>query len=355
MASLPRAVQKHQQDVEDLERQLQAPGQTDDGSQDGQTGEADSTDTSTQNRESEVPREEPSGQQTAESREQQVTDSSDSDNDADESKWEHKYRRLQGKYDAEVPRLHDEIRNLKTLVQQMQQQQTQTQAQQEQGNSQQGQSDQSTSQTREKLVTDTDVEAFGDDLIDLQRRVAKEVAAEFQEQIGSLRQENEQLRQQVNKAQGTSFEARLHQSVPDFQQINSDQRWINWLDEFDPMIQGTRRSMAEAAYQRGDVDAVKAYVDLFRKTIEQEDAKPAKPQSAVKPDRQEELQRQVQPTKSSAPAPSPQSGGRVITPQEFERGMNRATKLMQQGKFDEAAALESEMSTAVAEGRVAAR
>jgi hypothetical protein len=354
MASLPRAVQKHQKDIEDLERQLQAPAQTDDGSADGQTGDDQGVDTSNENRDSEVPREEPSGQQAAESREKQPTDTSESDADDDESKWEHKYRRLQGKYDAEVPRLHDEIRNLKGLIQQLQQQ-AQTQTQPEQGNSQQGQGDQAASQTREKLVTDTDVEAFGDDLIDLQRRVAREVADEFQEQIGSLRQENEQLRQQVNKAQGTSFEARLHQAIPDFQQINSDQRWIEWLDEFDPMIQGPRRSMAEAAYQRGDVDAVKAYVDLFRKTIEQEDTKPAKPQSSVKADRQEELQRQVQPTKSSAPAPTPQSGGRIISAQEFERGMNRATKLMQQGKFDEAAALESEMSTAVAEGRVAAR
>ena len=32
-----------------------------------------------------------------------------------EEKWEHKYRRLQGKYDAEVPRLHQQVKELLPL------------------------------------------------------------------------------------------------------------------------------------------------------------------------------------------------------------------------------------------------
>ena len=339
--ALPKAVQKHAEDLEQLEQQLQAPAEGD--TPDGQTGDVGESNASVG--ESDVPRDEPSGGETATQPETDAQGDTESSND-DESKWEHKYRRLQGKYDAEVPRLHSEVRELKQMLQQIQAEKAQAQQAQSQSDA-----EQSEQKSRDPLVTDKDVEAFGDDLIDLQRRVAKEVAGEFQQELGKLRHENEQLRQQMTQTQGATFETRLVQAIPDFQQINTDPRWVAWLDEFDPMIQGPRRAVAEAAYHRGDVEAVKAYVDLFKQTVEE--PKPAQPKSEVKPDRQAELQRQVQPTKSSAPAPNPNAGGRVISSQEFERGMNRAAKLMREGRFDEAAALESEMSTAVAEGRVA--
>lgn len=339
--ALPKAVQKHADELEQLELQLQAPAE---GEQpDGQTG--DEGEGAVSGSESDVPRDEQGGGETATQPETNAQGDTDPSDD-EESKWEHKYRRLQGKYDAEVPRLHGEVRELKQMLQQIQAEKAQSQQAQSQS-----EAEQSGQKSKDPLVTDKDVEAFGDDLIDLQRRVAKEVAGEFQQELGKLRQENEQLRQQVTQTQGATFETRLLQAIPDFQQVNTDPKWIAWLGEFDPMIQGPRRAVAEAAYNRGDVDAVKAYVDLFKQTIEQ--PKPAQPKSEIKPDRQAELQRQVQPTKSSAPAPTPNAGGRVISSQEFERGMDRAARLMREGKFDEAAALESEMSAAVAEGRVA--
>jgi len=343
MATLPKAVQKHQDELDEIERQLQAPGgEGEDTNTAGQTGDDNQGDEA--NRGDEPPRDQTGGSDDATPSDQNTGSKSDED---DEELWQHKYQRLQGKYNAEVPRLHEEVRQLKQYVQQLQEQQ------QSQSESQQQADSQSTS--RDPLVTDKDVDAFGDDLIDLQRRVAKEVASEFQSELDRLREQNKQLSQQVTQVQGTSFEARLNQAVPDFQEVNSDPKWIEWLDTFDPMIQGTRRSMAEQAYQQGNVEAVKAYVDLFKQHVgaeasQQQSANNAK--AEAKQDRQAELQRQVQPTKSNAPATPQQGKSRVLSQQEFERGMNKAAKLMQQGKYDEAAALESEMSTAVAEGRV---
>lgn len=346
--TLPRAVKKHQEELDEIERRLQAPADPNATGEDGQTGSADGSEGETADT-GEAPRDEPgSGNDAA------PTDAGSdpaADDDDGESKWEHKYRRLQGKYDAEVPRLHGEIRELKQRVQQVQAESAQAaQAQQAKESAAEQES-----APKDRLVTDKDVEAFGDDLIDLQRRVAQEVSGEFDAKLSRLREENESLRKQVTQVEGVSFESRLNQTIPDFQQINNDERWVQWLDEFDPLIQGPRRSVAQSAYARGDVDAVKAYVDLFKQTItEPEPSQSSARKPEVKPERQAELQRQVQPSKSSAPTGTTQPGGRMLSSQDFERGMSRAAKMMQQGKYDEAAALESEMSAALSEGRITA-
>lgn len=252
--------------------------------------------------------------------------------DADEDKWEHKYRRLQGKYDAEVPRLHSEVKELKSLIAELQAQ------------TQQPKEPEPTPEKAEPLVTDKDVEAFGDDLIDLQRRVAREVAAEFQQELSKLREENQKLKDQFGTVQTSTFETRLLQAVPDFSEINQDKRWIAWLNEYDPMLRAPRRQVAEAAYQNGDVEGVKAYVELFKQTLQ--------PQP-TQADRQAELQRQVQPTRASAPtAAQPQA--KVYTPGEADQVAGRIRQLIAAGKLSEAAKLETEISTAWAEGRVTA-
>lgn len=249
-----------------------------------------------------------------------------------EEKWEHKYRRLQGKYDAEVPRLHGELRALRTTIDQLQQALAAQQAPKPEPAPEQA-----------KLVTETDVEAFGSELIDLQRRVAREVAAEFQGEIQKLRAENEQLKAQVGQVSGDSFETRLRQVVPDFDQINADPQWIAWLDEVDPLLGAPRRVVAQGAWDRRDIAAIGRHVELFKKSHQ--------PARAAESPRQAELQRQVQPTRASSQAPSG-THARVYTRAEVEREFTHVQHLVARGRLDEAVALESEISAAIAEGRV---
>lgn len=248
-----------------------------------------------------------------------------------EEKWEHKYRRLQGKYDAEVPRLHGELRELRGTIEQLQQALAAQQAQKPEPKPEAA-----------KLVTENDVEAFGSELIDLQRRVAREVAADFQGEIQKLRAENEQLKAQVGQVSGDSFETRLRQVVPDFDQVNADPRWIAWLDEVDPLLGVPRRVVAQGAWDRRDIAAISRHVELF-KTSHQ-------PARAAESPRQAELQRQVQPTRASSPTPSG-THARVYTRADVEREFTQVQHLVARGRLDEAAALEREISTAIAEGR----
>jgi hypothetical protein len=245
-----------------------------------------------------------------------------------EEPWEDRYRHLRGKYDAEVPRLHAELRELRNEIEALRQKATLPEPE--------------PAPEPERYVTDQDVDAFGEDLIDLQRRVAREVGREFKAELTKLQQENQMLRDQVGAVQYGSFEMRLRQAVPDFDQVNTSREWVEWLNTNDPMLRGPRRAVAEAAYSRGDVEAVKAYVDLFKQTL-----------PAARPDRQMELKRQVQPTKTAAQG-APVGQAKMYSGDEATAVFNKIQKLIAQGRVEEAQALETEISTAYVEGRVSA-
>jgi len=251
-----------------------------------------------------------------------------------EDLWQQKYKTLEGKYSSEVPKLRSHIKDLLAQVEELQQAKK-PEPEPEKFEVQ-------------KLVTDADVEAFGSDLIEVQRKVALEVAQEFRKDLDELRSENKRLQDQLLKTGGqigeVTFEQRLHRLVPDFAQVNADPRWVAWLDETDPIIRGPRRVIAQNAFEQGDADAIKDYVELFRKTLGE----------PTEDKRKTELERQVQPTKSASSAPPSSQKGRTYSTKDIEKMFEKAAKLNATQKFDEATKLEAEIDAAYMEGRVTA-
>ena len=252
-----------------------------------------------------------------------------------EEKWEQKYKTLKGMYDAEVPRLHAELRDLKATVESLRKA-TETKP-----------AEPAKPTTPEKLVTDEDVAAFGQDLIEVQRKVAREVAQEFRKDIEDLRAENATLREQLTKT-GTqvseaTFEQRLHRLVPDFDAVNTDPKWIEWLNEVDPLIRGPRKMVAQDAFNRGDAEAVADYVKLFRQATA-----PVEPTPQVT----EELERQIQPSRSASSTQNASPKGKMYTTADITKMFNKVATLGNQGKLDEARKLEAEIDAAYMEGRV---
>jgi uncharacterized protein YukE len=252
-----------------------------------------------------------------------------------EEKWEHKYRRLQGKYDAEVPRLHQQVRELQAAIQQMQHQiHAPPPAAPEK------------LAEPERYVSDEDVANYGEDFVDIQRRIALDATRELRKQIDELKTQlaqTGQAVQQTGQAVNTvTFEQRLVDTIPDFKAVNNDPTWIAWLNEVDPLLRGPRRMVAQAAYERGDVEAINGYVELFK----QSRAAPTKPEV----NREQELRRQVQPSRSAASAPI--NAQKTYTMAEADALFNRMQQLTAQGRIDEAKRLDAEISTAYAEGRV---
>lgn len=254
-----------------------------------------------------------------------------------EETWQQKYKTLKGMYDAEVPRLHADLRELKGQVDSLRK----------------------ASETKPvepakpvaatKLVTDADVEAFGQDLIEVQRKVAREVASEFRGELDAMRAENEKLREQLTST-GTqvseaSFEQRLYRMVPDFEAVNADPKWIAWLNEVDPLLRAPRSSVAQQAFNRGDAEGVAHYVAMFKQTVAPVEQKA---------DKTEELERQLQPNRGATSAPPTSQKGKVYTNADIEKMFRKAADLGTKGQTDAAKKLEAEIDAAFMEGRVTA-
>ena len=254
-----------------------------------------------------------------------------------EEKWEQKYKTLKGMYDAEVPRLHADLRDLKAQVDSLRKA------------SETKPAEPAKPAAPTKLVTDADVEAFGSDLIEVQRKVAREVAAEFRGELDAMRAENEKLREQLTST-GTqvseaSFEQRLYRMVPDFEAVNANPKWIAWLNEVDPLLRAPRSSVAQQAFNRGDAEGVAHYVAMFKQTIAPVEQKA---------DKTEELERQLQPNRGATSAPPTSQKGKVYTNADIEKMFRKATDLGTKGQVDAAKKLEAEIDAAYMEGRVIA-
>jgi hypothetical protein len=308
--ALPRQVERQAREVEEIERNMAAPAEA----------QAENTD----NQEASEP-------QATEVTQEVKPDQTQAQKPTD---WEQKYKVIAGKYDAEVPRLHTQVRELSVKLQEaLDQMKSLQEAPKE-------------TPKAAPLVSDSDVETFGQDLIDLQRRVAREVAAEFETKLSAMEARNAQLEAMLkdtgNQVGTMTFEQRLNRALPDFEALNADPQWIGWLDEVDPLIRAPRRVVAQDAFDRGDVEAIVNVVKLFR-----EQKAPNKVDN-----RRAELERQVAPNRTSSTSTPSNQNGKVYTNAQVEAIYTKVRQLSIQGKFEEAQKLDAEISAAYVEGRV---
>jgi hypothetical protein len=259
--------------------------------------------------------------------------------DVEEETFKQKYKTLTGKYDAEVPRLHQQVREMTEATKRLQEELKALNVE--------------PTKPKEKvsLVTDADRAEFGEELLDVQRRVAREVSQDYEgrleQQDAVIQKLEEKLQQTGNQVGEVGFSQRLNQAVPDFPQIDNDERWVSWLNEHDPMLRGPRRVQAQQAFDAGDVEAIAHYVNLWKETL-------AAP-TAAKPN-QAELEKQVAPNRSanSVRTQSTTQNSKIYSPKDADRAWNKVRTLNTRGQYAEAEKLEADLSVAYIEGRVRA-
>jgi uncharacterized protein YukE len=331
MMALPKQVQAQLAEVEELEKTLNAPKEKKSKPKVVEVSE-DQTDT-----EAEVLVE---AEEAIEPAEVKPADTSLTDVAANE--FEQKYKTLRGKYDAEVPRLHQQVRDLSAQLEEFRAQLAEKPKEVE------------PTKAKEKVsyVTDADREEFGEELIDVQRRVAREVAQDYEdrfEQQEKLIQKLEaQLASTGSKIGEMSFSQKLAALVPDFAEIDKDERWIAWLNEYDPMLRAPRRESATKAFQAGDAEAVADYVNLFKQTLLSVEA--VDPRQS----RKAELEKQVAPNRSASSVATKSVGrdAKVYSEREIQGAWTKIRNLNSRNMYDEAAKLEAEITAAYLEGRV---
>ena len=193
----------------------------------------------------------------------------------DESKkWEQRYRSLDGMIQAR----DRQIEQLHQLLASMQQAQAAPEA--------------PAKQDKAKLVGKEDEDAFGADLVDLARRVAREESgayvAKLEGTIAELQQQLKGVAQTTAVTVQDRFENRLAAAVPNWKAVDGDPKFIEWLQS-----NATRMKVFSEAARNQDVDGVAYFYKEYpgaQKTEKQ----------AVDP----RLAKQVAPGKSKAVAPA---------------------------------------------------
>lgn len=253
-----------------------------------------------------------------------------------EETWQAKFHTLTGKYNAEVPRLSQEVRELQKGIQTLLAENKALMEANSQPVVQQAQT-----------FTDSDTEAFGPDLVNLVDRVSKNNSAEAKAAAEEARRAAAQLQQQlaeVRSAQALSakdqFVKDLTTAVPDWAAINVNQGFLRWLGETDPVYGLPRQAGLDNAYQALDAQRVARIFEAFK-------ALSGKPTQV-----QTELQSQVAPNSSrGAVVPQTLPGqGKVWTQAEITAVYSDARR----GVLPEAEAAQlfEEIDAAVREGRV---
>lgn len=210
------------------------------------------------------------------------------------------------------------------------------------------------------LVTDKDAEAFGTDLIDLARRVAKEQFGEERKQmLGTIEELKQRLVAQdqklgsVAQTQADSAQDRFYNELDTklaaWEQIQATPECQQWLQS---RVPGTRYTWNQALISAAqEFDSARA-LEVFETFLTlNPKLDPRKPAPAPQQSNKAELQRQVAPSKSAAATATP-TGKKVYSAAEFNAEMNKVIALGKQRQYDDATALENELNAALAEGRV---
>lgn len=251
--------------------------------------------------------------------------------------WEQKFRVIEGKYRAEIPRLLDQNRELSDrLDNAIKAMEAKAQEPQKEA----------------KLVTDADVEAYGADLVDMVRRasreefdsLAKKLVEKLEQRFGQVVEQVAQTEQRVVKSDTDKFWDAVLKTVPEFEAINNDPRWFAFLDARIPGTRFTRRATAEDAIKSLDDQSLIEQLVAFKETIAppvEEAQKPAKAK--------QNLNAQVAPSTSRASTPT-EPTGQIWTGDQYAAALDH--RQLQRISREEYERNVAEAELALAEGRV---
>lgn len=235
--------------------------------------------------------------------------------------WENKYKVLAGKYSAEVPALAAERRELRHKLQQLEKElETLKNA-----------------PTPERLVKDEEIAEYGENLVDLIRRAAREEVASKDQEIEFLKSKLEAFEHQTQKNTVVDFYQRLGQLVPDWVAVNENKSFHKWLAQRDELTGLERQDMLQQAEADKDPERVAAFFNAWKKQTT----------NAVATANQQ-LASQVSPNAVVSDGPPP--GKRLWTRAQ----VTEFYRQVRQGEIsdEKALAIESEIQLASIEGRI---
>ena len=311
MTTLPKQVQKQSEAVQELYKELNSE-QAQDESADVKE-DADSV-------EEQAVQSEPQEQVAEDNQEEETV--------------EQRYKTLQGMYNAEVPRLHAEKRDMANRVSQLEQLLA---------GMQQPKTEPVPKAEAPKLITDADVEEYGDS-IEVMRRVSKEETSAAEQKLKQL----EQVAANQVKTSEQAFWSELSTTVPDWRDMNDNQDFQNWLLEIDPLTGISRQTYLEDAQRNLDVGRVSNFFNAWKENNgDMSNAQPnRKAQASV------ELERQVSPGKGKSTGKPQSNSSKTYSPNDIKSFFDDVRIGNYKGKEEERDRIERDIFAAQREGRI---
>jgi hypothetical protein len=297
--AIPKQVQKQSEEVQELYKELNGETET------VQAENAEAT---------EVPAEQPV-EQASDSVEGQAPQSEASEQGTSDTQpketWEQKYKTLQGMYNADVPRLNAQNREMQSRVSQLETLLSTINNQP---------AEPTPPLQSDPLITDADVKEYGDS-IDVMRRAAREEVNAANGRIAQLEKTIQQLQgvvPQVHQVQAQqkqsseqAFWAGISNAVPNWQEINDNPDFQTW------------------AQANGKVET--AHVNDQAKT---------------------QLEKQVVPGRGRGGQPVTQGANQTYSPADIEQFFSDVRKGRYKGRESERGRIERDIFAAQREGRI---
>ena len=174
------------------------------------------------------------------------------DADIPPEQWEHRFRSMKGRYDAQL-QINGQMQE---QMQQLGDELVRTQQMLQRGLA----TPPTPNQPPATLITAEDQQNYGNDLIDLTKRAALEAV---QPKLNELEHENQQLRQRVTQQSQAGVVQMLDLQLPNWREINRKPEFKRWLSLRDLYSGVVRKQMLDAAYQAADAPRVVAFFKGF--------------------------------------------------------------------------------------------
>lgn len=269
--------------------------------------------------------------------------------------WEQRFATLQGKYNAEVVPARDRARDAETRLADIERRFQELQLQQMPAGR--------PAPTVVEIPPE-DIEAYGQELPDAARRWAR---AEVAPEMAAMRQEIAQLR---GTSQSSALEraqervkAALSAWKPDWESINTDPEFHEWLRQPDPFSGLPRQGLMGQAYNAGDsnrtLNFFRAFIydtGKYGETTEHTAARPSAPAQPHTPAAPggagPSLQDLAAPGRGRPASPGAPNEKRTWSAKQIEAFYSDSSRGRFKGREAEYARLEADLNAAMLEGRI---
>lgn len=265
--------------------------------------------------------------------------------DIPEESWRHRYLSMQGRYQAEVPKLRNQVSQLLGQVNNLNRLLATVS---------QPPAPQPREATFKSSVKPEEIAEYGPDFVDLVGRIVKDTTAGQQADIKNLKGQVQHVGKQIGANARERMMAQLAERVPNWEEINTHQDFLDWLVLPDVYSGDIRHNMLNAAFERNDAPRVIAFFEGFLAEMAAVAPPEAEPSRQPVKLARTPLRNLAAPgrARSTAPAPPRPVEKPIITASQISKFYTEKGLGKWKGREREAAEVEAQIFAAQAEGRI---